>query len=220
MNWLPINTAPKDRSEHKMFAVIAKDVVTPSGQLYTTDPYYVWAETWESGYARWPHSFPPTHWHPMPKFANTIKFYSVDQPYGEFSNFAPYPVKINGKVWPTTEHYFQAQKFAGTEHEELIRLELSPAKAALMGRDRNRPLRPDWERVKDDFMAIALYYKFTQHPALRELLLSTGSALIVEHTTNDSYWGDGGDGTGRNMLGILLVKLRTWIEANQPTNNL
>lgn len=228
MNWLPINTAPKDRSEHKMFAVIAKDVVTPSGQLYTTDPYYVWAETQESVYTRWPHPFSPTHWHPMPKFANTIKFYSVDQPYGEFSNFAPYPVEIDGKVWPTTEHYFQAQKFAGTEHEELIRLELSAAKAAQMGRDRSRPLRSDWEEVKVNVMAVALYYKFTQYPALRDLLLSTGSAWLVEHTTNDSYWGDGGDETGFNILGRLLMKLRTWIKdpmqstslANQPTNNL
>ena len=73
MNWLPINTAPKDRSKHQMFAVIAKDVVTPSGRLYTTDPYYVWA--WDfipQGYARWPHTFPPTHWHPMPEFEPTV----------------------------------------------------------------------------------------------------------------------------------------------------
>ena len=62
MNWLPINTAPKDRSKHQMFAVIAKDVVTPSGRLYTTDPYYVWPDAnTTQGYARWPHTFPPTH---------------------------------------------------------------------------------------------------------------------------------------------------------------
>lgn len=50
-----------------MFAVIAKDVVvSPDGRPYTTDPYYVWREG--DGFARWPHSFPPTHWHPFPKF--------------------------------------------------------------------------------------------------------------------------------------------------------
>jgi len=34
------------------------------------------------------------------------------------------------------------------------------------------------------------------------------NAKIVEHTTNDSYWGDGGDGSGRNMLGKLLMETR------------
>jgi len=30
----------------------------------------------------------------------------------------------------------------------------------------------------------------------------------VEHTDNDSYWADGGDGSGRNMLGVLLMSVR------------
>jgi ribA/ribD-fused uncharacterized protein len=137
-----------------------------------------------------------------------IKFYRVNDPYGFFSNFAPYPVVLNGKTWPTTEHYFQAQKFAGTEHEEIIRQEPSPMRAAQMGRERNRPLRRDWERVKDDVMFEALQAKFTQHPDLREHLLATGDAELIEHTRNDRYWGDGGDGTGRNMLGKLLMQLR------------
>jgi ribA/ribD-fused uncharacterized protein len=80
--------------------------------------------------------------------------------------------------------------------------------AARMGRDRKRPLRKDWETVKEDIMRDALYAKFTQHSDLHELLLSTGDALLVEHTRNDRYWGDGGDGTGRNRLGLLLVELR------------
>ena len=49
-----------------------------------------------------------------------ILFYRVNEPYGEFSNFAPYPFELKGKSWPTSEHYFQAQKFAGTEHEEAV----------------------------------------------------------------------------------------------------
>ena len=41
----------------------------------------------------------------------TINFYSVNDEYGEFSNFAAFPIKLKGKHWPTSEHYFQAQKF-------------------------------------------------------------------------------------------------------------
>lgn len=137
-----------------------------------------------------------------------IKFYRVNDPYGFFSNFAPYPIQLKDKIWPTTEHYFQAQKFAGTEHEEIIRQEPSPMQAANMGRERSRPLRKDWEKVKDDIMYTALHAKFTQHPDLHAELLATGDAELIEHTRNDRYWGDGGDGSGRNMLGKLLMKLR------------
>jgi ribA/ribD-fused uncharacterized protein len=57
-------------------------------------------------------------------------------------------------------------------------------------------------------MMIALRAKFDQYPELKQLLLSTVGNSIVEHTENDSYWGDGGDGSGLNRLGILLVELR------------
>ena len=56
-------------------------------------------------------------------------------------------------------------------------------------------------------MAEALRAKFTQHDELRDILLSTGDAKLVEHTRRDSYWGDGGGG-GKNMMGQLLMELR------------
>lgn len=114
-----------------------------------------------------------------------ILFYRLNEPYGEFSNFSPHPFKLNGKQWPTSEHYFQAQKFAGTEHEDEIRRAKSPMIAARMGRNRRWPLRPDWESVKENVMRQALRAKFTQHPELRELLVATGDAKLIEHTAND-----------------------------------
>ena len=80
--------------------------------------------------------------------------------------------------------------------------------AAHMGRDRKKPLRRDWESVKVAMMRKAVRAKFTQHDDLRHILLSTGDARIVEHTENDSYWGDGGDGKGKNMLGRILMEIR------------
>ncbi len=137
-----------------------------------------------------------------------IKFYHLEEEYGCFSNFARYPINLNGKTWPTSEHYFQAQKFVGTKYEEEIRLAKSPRIAAEMGRDRKNPLRSDWETVKDNIMREAVFAKFTQHSKLRKILLDTGDAILIEHTTNDSYWGDGGDGTGKNMLGKILMEVR------------
>lgn len=137
-----------------------------------------------------------------------IKFHRTGDAYGEFSNFAAFPILLKDVEWATTEHYFQAQKFAGTPHEEAVRLADSPMAAAKMGRERSRPLRSDWESVKDDVMREAVLAKFEQHPKLLGLLLSTGDAEIIEHTENDAYWGDGGDGSGKNMLGRILVEVR------------
>jgi N-glycosidase YbiA len=138
-----------------------------------------------------------------------IKFYQTNEEYGCFSNFADYPIELKGKIWPTSEHYFQAQKFVGTKYEEEIRKINSPMMAAQLGRDRKKPLRRDWEKVKDSIMRDAVLAKFRQHEDLQEILLATGDAKIIEHTENDRYWGDGGDGKGQNKLGQILMSVRS-----------
>ncbi len=138
-----------------------------------------------------------------------IYFYRErDMPYGVFSNFSPHGFDLDGKHWPTSEHYFQAQKFAGTSHEKVVRLARRPMDAANMGRDRSLPLRPDWNQVKDDVMRRAVLAKFQAHSDLRALLLSTGDEMLVEETTQDTYWGCGTDRTGKNMLGVILMETR------------
>lgn len=143
---------------------------------------------------------------------NPIHFYKTKEAFGEFSNFTAFPIEIDGQTWPTTEHYFQAEKFSDKAHRERIRLTKSPMIAARLGRSRQVPIRQDWEQIKDDVMRKAVYAKITQHSDLRKLLLSTGQAEIVEHTTNDRYWGDGGDGSGKNMLGKILMEIRAQLQ--------
>ena len=140
---------------------------------------------------------------------NIIEFYSEKGEYGEFSNFASYSIKLKGKTWKTTEHYFQAQKFTGTEYEDKIRKANSPMKAAELGRTRKVKIRKNWDKIKDNIMYEGLKAKFTQHADLKELLLSTGNKVLIEHTENDNYWGDGGNGKGKNRLGKLLMKIRS-----------
>lgn len=137
-----------------------------------------------------------------------ILFYSTTDEYGEFSNFASYPIKLDGKKWPTSEHYFQAQKFLDPAVRERIRRTSNPAEAARLGRSRKLHLRPDWEAVKVAVMRKAVQAKFEQHGDLAGLLLATGEATLVEHAPNDEFWGDGGDGSGRNMLGRILMDVR------------
>ncbi|PQO45469.1 NADAR family protein [Blastopirellula marina] len=149
----------------------------------------------------------------MSAASSAIHFYSVQDPYGEFSNFAPYPIQLDKKRWPTSEHYFQAQKFKDAPYREEIRKAKSPMEAARKGRSRKVPLRKDWESAKCNVMRKAVLAKFTQHEELTELLLGTAHAKLVEHTTNDNYWGDGGDGSGKNMLGQILMEVREQLRA-------
>lgn len=137
-----------------------------------------------------------------------IYFYRIQDEYGCFSNFAHYGFELEDKWWMTSEHYFQAKKFHGTEYEETIRLLDSPMKAAKMGRNRDLPLRDDWEEVKDNIMRKAVFAKFSQNIDLKEQLLKTGTEIIIEKTSNDYYWGCGTKGTGKNMLGIILMDTR------------
>ncbi|MEZ0297673.1 MAG: NADAR family protein [Candidatus Methylacidiphilales bacterium] len=137
-----------------------------------------------------------------------IRFYSTNAPFGEFSNFADYPVVIDGLKWPTSEHYFQACKFTHEDYQERIRLARTADKAARLGRSRSVRIHRNWLKMRNDAMRRAVRAKFQQYASLQALLLSTGDATIVEHTINDSYWGDGGDGRGRNMLGRILMEVR------------
>ena len=77
-----------------------------------------------------------------------------------------------------------------------------------MGRSREHPLRRDWERVKDDVMRAAVRCKFETHADLREQLLATGDEELVEDSPNDYYWGRGRNGTGKNVLGRILMEVR------------
>lgn len=138
----------------------------------------------------------------------TIEFYRVNEEYGGFSNFSKHGFELDGKYWRTSEHYFQSQKFIGSEHEEEIRLAKTPMDAARLGRDRKKPLRLDWEQVKDEIMRSAVLRKFETNDEIKEILLSTGEQKIIEKTTSDYYWGCGENGSGKNMLGKILMEVR------------
>lgn len=137
-----------------------------------------------------------------------IYFYGRAEPYYEFSNFAPFGLEMDGAWWRTVEHYFQAQKFEDAEYREKIRRSNRARDAKMLGSSRSVELRSDWDAVKDGVMYDAVSKKFATHGELRDLLLSTGDEVIVENAPSDYYWGCGQDGTGRNMLGKILMRVR------------
>jgi GTP cyclohydrolase II len=140
---------------------------------------------------------------------DNIRFYHSDQPWGELSNFSRHAVYLKSRVWPTVEHFYQAQKFADKPEEERIRRCSTPMLAKELATElASAYKRADWPAAMDEVMLEGLRAKFRQHPDLAEMLRRSGDRTLIEHTRNDSYWGDGGDGSGKNRLGHLLMQVR------------
>ncbi|QDU78920.1 Swarming motility protein YbiA [Polystyrenella longa] len=137
-----------------------------------------------------------------------IGFYTTKDEYGEFSNFSAFGIELDGQWYPTSEHYFQAQKFEDAGYCEKIRLAKSPMIAARLGRSRKVRIRGDWEDAKIDVMRTAVRKKFATHAELAKLLLSTGEEELFEVAPGDYFWGCGKDGSGQNWLGQILMEVR------------
>ena len=137
-----------------------------------------------------------------------IYFYTTRGEYGCFSNFARYAIEMDGRSWPTSEHYFQAMKFTDPTYQDRIAQARTPKEAAELGRSRSIPIRPDWDEYRDEVMRHVVLKKFLTHRDICEILLATGDEELVEKTSSDYYWGCGTEGTGKNMLGRILMEVR------------
>ena len=139
----------------------------------------------------------------------------IDKFDGEFaflSNFYPSAISDGYTTFPTVEHYFQACKCEYMDDYDAIAAAPTPGQAKRLGRQ--AVLRDDWEQNKLNVMETALRKKFAI-PKLREQLLATGDAYLVEgNFWHDNAWGDCGcekckHTHGQNNLGKLLMKIRT-----------
>ena len=155
-------------------------------------------------------------WYNNSTALRTVEFYNRDEPFYEFTNFfVCSSLHIDNISYPTSEHYFQSQKFVGTPYPRYIAGMSHPRESFDFSRSSRGThwIRPDWPEVKEQVMYKVLKEKFTQNPELGYLLISTCNAVILEHTSKDSYWGDAGDGTGKNRLGVLLMRLRMELQS-------
>lgn len=150
---------------------------------------------------------------------DTIYFHAKEEPFYEFTTFAPYGFFSNNTFWQTAEHYFQAQKFPKMALYEEVRQARTPAAARELAQLNRRRWRSDWNEVSDEVMREALRVKFEDNPPLKQLLLSTGQRPLVAADQDDAIWGYGPDRQGQNKLGQMLMELRDQYraEAGEPT---
>ena len=147
-----------------------------------------------------------------------IRFYRANQkPYGAFSNLYRREVVFESETFATSEHAYQAGKARKATVRKWLMEAPSPALLAMAAHGLYYwDIAPGWSKTKFDRMRAVLRAKFTQHEDLRELLLSTGDARLVESATVDNevnrLWGEF-NGSGRNMLGAMLMELRAELRA-------
>jgi ribA/ribD-fused uncharacterized protein len=116
------------------------------------------------------------------------------------------PIELGNVEYPSSEHAYQAAK----TKDKKMRKKIAQQPTAWQAKDLGQKieLREDWEERKVEIMYRILRAKFKQHKDLREKLLATGDAELIEgNTWNDTFWGVC-QGKGKNMLGKLLMLLR------------
>jgi len=145
-----------------------------------------------------------------------IRFLSKIAQWRDFSNLAPYPIELQGEVWKSTEHYYQFRKFERSDPEYAQRIKEAPTpRDAKILSLQNKNYPDDWDELKVDILREAVRKKFESYPGLERLLLSTGEEELIEANPNDYFWGEGKDGSGRNMMGQILMEVRVYLKGKQ-----
>ena len=140
---------------------------------------------------------------------DTIYFYSVDTVYGFMSNFYPCEfIDSKKNTWKSSEHYYQAHKFADINLFHKIKSQPTPKLCYKTAWKYKNLFRKDWTEIKDGIMWKAINYKFDQNPDLKQKLIDTYPKTLVEHALKDFHYGCGIDGSGKNILGKMLMELR------------
>lgn len=125
--------------------------------------------------------------------------------YWFLSNFYPAPVEMDGKIWPTVEHAYQACKTNDPVVRGRILMVAKPGTAKYLGQ--RVKLRQDWEDMKLDVMKILVTRKFKDQELAKKLLATKDIQLVEGNYWGDTFWGVY-NGSGENHLGKILMEVR------------
>lgn len=125
-------------------------------------------------------------------------------------NDYPAPITVAGRSYPSVAHAYWALSRSDPEMHDRI------AEAA-RGFDARKlaeqaPRREGWAAARLAVMSTLLRAKYTQHPALADVLLSTGDARIMYVDFDSGYWAANGQHPS-NWVGRLLELVRSELAA-------
>lgn len=135
-------------------------------------------------------------------------------------NFHPCPIQLWGLNFQCAEAAFQAAKFSPNRATMQRFQNLDGNAAFRLGRQVAQGNNAAaWHARSLNVMREVVHAKFAQNPALKDLLLATGNAFLVEHIpvkNRDAFWGDDSDGTGQNWLGQVMMETRARLGGAAP----
>ena len=123
---------------------------------------------------------------------NVVCFHGEDEENGYLSNWYSSPFTLNGVSFSSMEQYMMYRKALCFDDEKIaaqILAENDVAKIKALGRDVSGYVESLWNGVRQIAVYEGLLAKFSQNPALKEALKSTGTALLAECAVKDRIWG-------------------------------
>lgn len=161
-----------------------------------------------------------------------ITITKVKEDSGWLSCMSAYPATYDGVEYRTYEALFQVLRFTNyPEVQAEILNQKSPMGAKMKARKNREKLNrgAKWDEAPSDIplMKECLELKLEQHPDLKEKLIATGDATIIEDcTTHDResarFWGavkENGEWIGENVFGKLWMEIREELVKNLNKNN-
>lgn len=139
---------------------------------------------------------------------NRILFFEND--YYMLSNWSAHAVTIWGKTFMTVDHAYHWKKFIDNNPE--VSKKIYNAKSPNIAKNIANEFKEHAKKFSDD-EKIQVFYainkaKCEQHVDVKQALIDSKDAELIEDTPFDSFWGRGADWKGRNELGKIWMRIR------------
>lgn len=133
----------------------------------------------------------------------------IESHFHYLSPFSAHRIEIWGEIFPTVEHAYQTSRIKPGPERDAIKNAPSPLDAWREGQKwKKNPELMVEQFDKYEIMEALFRAKMAQHPDIIDILVESGSRELLKVIETDDDWGTGKDGSGKNHMGNLWMKLR------------
>lgn len=151
----------------------------------------------------------------MARLDTDTQIFFYENEFYPFSNFSSFAIEWRGKLWPTSEHAYQAEKFEDESLREEIRNARSAHEAMKLAQKNKDKYQKRWDEKKLEKMKEILHAKVAQHRYVKKKLLESGDRELIEDSWRDDFWGWGPNKDGENHLGKLWMEVRDEVRSKE-----
>ena len=160
---------------------------------------------------------------------DAIFFHKPEEPDGYLSNWYKSPFVLDGIHFSSVEQYIMYQKckiFGYNNSAAAVLSTDDPDTQQAIGRHGKGYIENVWLGIRQMVALRGLYAKFSQNAELKQKLLSTGDAVLVECAKSDKNWACGislyddkrcnaSNWLGENILGFALMEIRKILQESK-----